>query len=255
MKKQKTKIGFTLIELLVVVAIIAVLVAILLPALAKSREQARRILCLSQIKQVATAALMYAGVNNDNFPPTFWAGREWPQGLSCGSPQGMLYRGPGLLYHLGYLGKGTVLWCPALGSNAPYSLEKNYPYLDVAFTDFCYGSYCYRCSTIDFDGNGFDPADIKPNSEFQGLRLSSLDRPKAVMADYFLHGSSSYSSHISHDGTGIYNVAYTDGSARPYNDTSGKINGIGNGYGYAYNHSFDAYTHIRAWIEIFDGGF
>jgi prepilin-type N-terminal cleavage/methylation domain-containing protein len=51
--------GFTLIELLVVVAIIAVLVAILLPALARARENARRVVCLSQLHQLGMAHFLY----------------------------------------------------------------------------------------------------------------------------------------------------------------------------------------------------
>jgi prepilin-type N-terminal cleavage/methylation domain-containing protein/prepilin-type processing-associated H-X9-DG protein len=68
--------GFTLIELLVVIAIIAVLAAILFPVFAKAREKARMTTCLSNQKQIATAALMYAQDYNGLFPAfsTAWAG-------------------------------------------------------------------------------------------------------------------------------------------------------------------------------------
>lgn len=60
--------GFTLIELLVVIAIIAVLIAILLPSLERARESARRVVCASNARQVATACLGYALENFAHLP-------------------------------------------------------------------------------------------------------------------------------------------------------------------------------------------
>ena len=63
--------GFTLIELLVVVAIIAVLIAILLPSLSKAREQTRRVVCASNLRQMGIAMRMYADDENGHLPDTF----------------------------------------------------------------------------------------------------------------------------------------------------------------------------------------
>ena len=60
--------GFTLIELLVVVAIIAILAALLLPALSKAREKARQAACLSNLKQMGLALILYVQDNDDRFP-------------------------------------------------------------------------------------------------------------------------------------------------------------------------------------------
>ncbi|MFO7946624.1 MAG: DUF1559 domain-containing protein [Armatimonadota bacterium] len=65
MSKEK---GFTLIELLVVIAIIAILAAILFPVFARAREKARQASCLSNMKQIALAVIMYADDHDGGYP-------------------------------------------------------------------------------------------------------------------------------------------------------------------------------------------
>ena len=95
MRKLK---GFTLVELLVVLAIIALLMAVLLPALNKARAMARRIVCANHLKTLMTANFVYSQTYDGKFVPiaymarnvsgkTIWATTAWPDNKVFKNPE------------------------------------------------------------------------------------------------------------------------------------------------------------------------
>jgi prepilin-type N-terminal cleavage/methylation domain-containing protein/prepilin-type processing-associated H-X9-DG protein len=118
----KTKRAFTLIELLVVIAIIAILAAMLLPAIAKAKMQAKRVRCISNQKQLVTTWLLYIDDNNDVLPnngavyPPSTVEKLWVQGAFYFSNVGKSDQynvDPQYAQFAQYLKSAKVYSCPA----------------------------------------------------------------------------------------------------------------------------------------------
>ena len=104
-------LAFTLVELLVVIGIIALLIAILLPLLAKAREQARRTACLSNLRQVHQAFMLYALDSRDQVPLGYRKGKQYNSMLYSGTSKKYVLFGH--LFLRGLMADGRAFYCPA----------------------------------------------------------------------------------------------------------------------------------------------
>jgi len=222
------KKGFTLAELLVVMLLIALVMGLLMPALARARQQGRSVLCLSNLRQMTMASMMYVNVNNGYFPmvlitevsgPLFklkawdfttvhegskryvepgllWQGEMMERIQQCPS-----FRGPanwandpytGYNYNASYLGgSGAVVNGIVVASTVVMSSEVS----EVKKPDEC---------AIFGDGQWSDGANKFMRSPFPG----KLDA----------HFSGRYAGTQGYRHIGRTNVAFCDGSARSVRD-------------------------------------
>jgi len=106
--------AFTLIELLVVIAIIAILAAILFPVFAQAREKARQTACLSNMKQLGTAAMMYSQDYDETMVAAWWGvGPSWTGGTWPGNQRWQ----DGLLP---YVKNNDIFQCPSDANPSRY---------------------------------------------------------------------------------------------------------------------------------------
>lgn len=150
--------AFTLVELMVVIGVIAILVAMIMPALATARQQALSVQCLSNLRQLATVAIQYTVENRGSFPPARWGGREWDLELVDGEVV------PGLLW-TGH-SDPKVQQCPAFEGKG----------WGVGSVDSPYTGYNYNISYI---GRG-DGERIKQPAKITQVRNAST---KALFGD------------------------------------------------------------------------
>ncbi len=121
---MKARRGFTLVELLVVISIIALLIALLLPALAKAHKLALRTVCAANIRSLIQAILIYAPSQQNAFPPDYQG--NYPIGGLAVLPNTLAHGatwGFGLLYTTEILKNPAFMYCPdaapALAPSSP----------------------------------------------------------------------------------------------------------------------------------------
>jgi prepilin-type N-terminal cleavage/methylation domain-containing protein/prepilin-type processing-associated H-X9-DG protein len=195
---NRTARAFTLVELLVVIGIIAILIAILLPALSKSRESARRAACLSNLRQVHLAFSLYAGNYKDQVPLGYRAGNKQFNSMmySFTTQKIVLF---GWLWNEHLMPNPNVFFCPS--ETDPKSLY------DTPANPWPPGADPTKHS---YSGYGCRPEIELPDDPLPDLILPRLPRfrNKAIFADLTAIVARVDTRHK----TGI-NVLYGDGSA------------------------------------------
>lgn len=223
--------GFTLIELLVVISIITLLIGLLMPALKKAREAARRTICLSNLRQISNGLHVYANESDGRFPPThlemnasltfeLTVGRTQYTGYFMNyEVDGRTYQflGHGMLYSMQIIPDIKVFYCPS----------QRYPTLSYPGgwhmgprRGFIACSYYYRL--FGQISSGITQKDV---DRLHNYSLHDMNEPMAIEADVFWPGGHHWGPYPedtawAHVEPPAINTAFSDGHAEQIGDTA-----------------------------------
>jgi prepilin-type N-terminal cleavage/methylation domain-containing protein len=226
--------SFTLIELLVVIAVIAILSALLLPALSKARDSVKRVVCANNLKQTYYGLAMYVNDGNGWLPPNFYNANHvyyinvyLQAKYDVESTRALLFSQPKGIYFCPAIGSAQNSPCWSGTATAPYYIS-NYMPTQTTSTDpksGCYINYApenfYTAITSAFPGIRRQEA-IKNGSVIIGDQAYSTistnfyqcARPTSGSANGFPSSSSIYTPGMLHSRTS--NFLFKEGNVRSY---------------------------------------
>jgi prepilin-type N-terminal cleavage/methylation domain-containing protein len=246
--------GFTLIELLVVIAVIAILAALLLPALQHAREMGRRTVCRNNLAQLNRGMNEYSLASDDIFPPgDAIYGHDIYANYSYACMRRPVSSGKDELFsNLGYLilngsiprpssGESTY-YCPSMRSETSPDGWFMYGKTNPLGMELWNKGSQSTCVNVGYDYRDSYDDDVKPPEYTwcSGIGdIASAWTNKAMASDIFTHAYGRYA----HKTT--YNVAYGDGSVLPYTDVKQRVEEMAADYGdidsEVFGQVFDAY--------------
>lgn len=224
---RRARGAFTLIELLTVIAIIGILAAILIPTIGRVRESARSASCSSNLRQIGTALILYAGDNRDTFPSATRSklpeesgtgtSVEWTKSLGRYLPQ----RGATTTAQ-----EHPVFICPSANYNGLTGTELSRTYsataalvgLNTSGTNIASGNdNPRRLSTIDRDRRSQIPIVVEGKVQTGSPRSSQAFRNWGNISADLAAATPADAPNLDfrHGGGNRMNVLYVDGSVRP----------------------------------------
>ncbi|MFH0797186.1 MAG: DUF1559 domain-containing protein [Candidatus Omnitrophota bacterium] len=180
----KHKNGFTLIELLVVIAIIALLAAMLLPALNQAREKGRQTKCLNNLKQIGLAMILYTEDYDDYLPPVS------PVGGQCWAH--LLAPYVNVATVSAATKSGTVWQCPSRGDYPGYYGWKIHYMKNVYIGDFgniCWAPAVWKLSQLKNPTEVLFAADSRKRPSPEYGEISPWNSLQTALADYHTGGA------------------------------------------------------------------
>lgn len=174
-EELSARAGFTLIELLVVIAIIAILAAMLLPALSRAKVRAQAAGCVSNTRQIGVATVMYSDENRDTLPDQWWF--VGPYQNSAGKACGGEWKATPAI-QLQPLLKNPMVWvCPTKKRGITYKTQQGN--FDPSYTGFLSYGFNYLGVFNDRTAHKYS-AIVKPSEVIAVTEVNGTDDPKEI---------------------------------------------------------------------------